>query len=166
MHLIFPDSNKFSTFPAQYDVLILIHLFILSIYLFFSEVYPYKYITQDNLLGYTWWCNLVNISELDFKSKKVLDFSKRMVRLVITEIVTSSKRISDVSSVLQYQKTKWMKILLLNSWNVWIGFTYRLCLLILDYQIHLNFIKNMYTIFRTRITTCMFQLIKLNRLRF
>lgn len=89
-----------------------IYLFILLIYLFFSEVYPYKYITQDNLLGYTWWCNLMNISELDFKSKKVL------------------------------------------------------CLLILDYQIHLNFIKNMFTIFRTRITTCMFQLIKLNRLRF
>lgn len=82
-----------------------IYLFILLIYLFFSEVYPYKYITQDNLLGYTWWCNLMNISELDFKSKKVLDFSKRIVRLVITEIVTSSKRISDVSSVLQYQKT-------------------------------------------------------------
>lgn len=50
LHLIFPDSNKFSTFRKM--TYLFIYLFILLVY-FFSEVYPYKYITQDNLLGYT-----------------------------------------------------------------------------------------------------------------
>lgn len=42
----------------------------------------------------------MNIFELDFKFKKVLDFFKRIVRFVIIEIVISLKRILDVFLVL------------------------------------------------------------------